>query len=153
MVPAVLDEKYVIRYCVNAQHSNDNDILSGWELIKSHADEIIKQYEFEKPGQLPVNSLSIRRTLQTSTSIEEEASTPTTELSSKLKRLRFGVSKMVSEPRISINQKKYNNRRAFSSYRFGGSGDSGKSVKSQLARRCSIIEKLEDDDDEFLYNE
>ena len=105
MVPAVLDEKYVIRYCVNAQHSNDNDILSGWELIKSHADEIIKQYEFEKPGQLPGNSLNIRRTLQTSTSIEEEASTPTTELSSKLKRLRFGVSKMVSEPRISINQK------------------------------------------------
>ncbi len=40
MVPAMLDDKYVIRFCVNAVNANDNDMLTAWLLIKSAADKI-----------------------------------------------------------------------------------------------------------------
>ena len=146
MVPAVLDEKYVIRYCVNAQNLNDDDILTGWEFIKSYADNTIKQYEFENPTHIASNcsnGIGSTRRLQASMSIDEEDQS--TQLTSKLRRLRFGVSKMVSEPRISLNQKKY--KRTSTTYRFGSSSDS---TGKYLARRCSFVEKLEDEVDLIL---
>ena len=44
MVPAMLDDKYVIRFCVNAQNANDADMKKAWELIKKEADN--QQYIF-----------------------------------------------------------------------------------------------------------
>lgn len=113
MVPAMLEDKYVIRFCVNAQNTNESDIIAAWELIKSNADPIIKQHDAEMAivDELP-------------------------EVTSKLRRLRFGISKMVSDPRI-YNQRKY--KRTATTLRFS---DSGK----YLARKCSIVEKSEDDE-------
>ena len=142
MVPAMLDEKYVIRYCVNSQNACDLDIETGWEQIKSCADDTIKQYEFENPNQIVSNignMVSSARVLQSSLSHEEEDSG--VQLTSRIRRLRFGISKMVSEPRMSYIQKKYK-RTSTTTYRFGASNDS---VRNYLARRCSIIEKLEDE--------
>jgi len=134
MVPAMLDDKYVIRYCVNSQNVCDLDIETGWEQIKTCADDTIKQYEFENPTQIVSNGGNM-----VSSSNEEEDST--VQLTSRIRRLRFGISKMVSEPRMSYNQKKYK-RISTTMYRFGASNES---VKNYLARRCSIIEKLEDE--------
>ena len=110
MVPAMLADKYVIRFCVNAKHATEEDMLAAWELIKSNADTILKQADTE---------------IQT---VEEPL-----EITSELKRLRFGVSKMVSDPRIY--QKKY--KRTATTFRF--TSDSGK----YLARKCSIVENDE----------
>lgn len=123
MVPALLDEKYVIRFCVNAKNASEEDMLAAWELIKSYADNILKQHQ------------------QTETETESVVVSEPVEMSqitSKLKRLRFGVSKMVSDPRI-YTQKKYK-RTATTTFRI--TSDSGK----YLARKCSIVEKSEDDD-------
>jgi hypothetical protein len=119
MVPAMLDDKYVIRFCVNAKNASDNDILAAWELIKSNADIILKQSE----------------TAEAAIAEEEPLALPA-QITSKLKRLRFGISKMVSDPR-SYNQKKY--KRTATTLRFSESG--GK----YLARKCSIVEKDEDE--------
>ncbi len=112
MVPAMLDDKYVIRFCVNSQNANDDDMLAAWLLIKSQADVVLKQHGVEEQDNLDT-------------------------ITSKMKRLRFGISKMVSEPRI-LNPKKY--RRASTTHKF--SNESGK----YLARKCSIVESNETDE-------
>lgn len=38
MVPAMLDDKYVIRFCVNAQNASDDDMKQAWEIIKKEAE-------------------------------------------------------------------------------------------------------------------
>ena len=113
----MLDDKYVIRFCVNAQNATEADMIAAWDLIKSNADAILKQYETENP-----------------TLVDDPI---TTQLTSKMRRLRFGVSKMVSDPR-NYNPKKY--KRTATTFRF--TSDSGK----YLARTCSIVEKSEDDE-------
>lgn len=45
MVPAMLDDKYVIRFCVNAKNATSEDMKAAWALIKEKADEIYKQME------------------------------------------------------------------------------------------------------------
>ena len=116
MVPSMLDEKYVIRFCVNAQNATEQDMIAAWDLIKSNADPVLKQYESEN-----------------ATLVDEVLNT---QLTSKMRRLRFGVSKMVSDPR-NYNPKKY--KRTATTFRF--TSDSGK----YLARKCSIVEKSEDE--------
>lgn len=118
MVPAMLDDKYLIRFCVNAKNATSDDMKKAWELIKEKAEVICKQYEEEK-AKLDEDQLELP------------------EITSKMKRLRFGISKMVSDPRI-YNQKKY--KRSATTFRF--TSDSGK----YLARKCSIVEQSEDDE-------
>ena len=45
MVPAILDEKYIIRFCVNAMNASDDDIIAAWNLIQVNADFVIHQDE------------------------------------------------------------------------------------------------------------
>ena len=114
MVPAMLEEKYIIRFCVNAQNSNEEDMKAAWELIKSTADKVINQFGIEKP-------------------IEQD---PLPRLTTEMRRIRFGVSRVVSDPR-NYRQRKY--KRSPTSCRF--TSDSGK----YLVRKCSIVETSEDD--------
>ena len=113
MVPAMLDDKYVIRFCVNAIKASNDDMFTAWELITTNADIVLKQEE-----------------LDNSTNLEQIG-----QITSELKRLRFGISKMVSDPRISYNQKKFATKRSPTTFKFT-SGDSSK----YLARKCSIVE-------------
>jgi hypothetical protein len=118
MVPAMLNDKYVIRFCVNSKNANEEDMKRAWEIIRDQVDSIWKQTDEEKIKQ-------------------EDDPLDLPEITSKMKRLRFGVSKMVSDPRIH-HQKKY--KRSATTFRF--SSDSGK----YLARKCSIVEQSEDDE-------
>lgn len=117
MVPAMLDDKYVIRFCVNAQNATDDDMMAAWQLIRMHADQVLKQYKLEHEDSLP----------------EEE---PLDQVTSQVRRLRFGISKMVSEPRLHHPSRKY--KRTATTFRMA---DAGK----YLARKCSIVESSEDD--------
>ncbi len=116
MVPAMLDEKYIIRFCVNAQNSQEDDMKAAWDLIKSQADSILNQNGNEKAV------------------IEQEDPLP--RLTTEMRRIRFGVSRVVSDPR-NYRQRKY--KRSPTSCRF--TSDSGK----YLVRKCSIVETSEDD--------
>lgn len=116
MVPSMLEEKYVIRFCVNAENSTEQDMSAAWELIKSYANQIIRQHEEESPPMAESSQIA--------------------EINSKLRRIRFGISKMVSDPRIN-GQKKY--RRTATTLRLFS--DSSK----YLARKCSIVEKSDED--------
>jgi tyrosine decarboxylase len=119
MVPSVLKDKYVIRFCVNAPNQNENDMLVAWNLIREEANQVLKKYESESNVELK--------------------SKPTEEtLTSEMKRMRFGVSRVVSDPHI-YKQRKY--KRTPTSFRFVS--DSGK----YITRKCSIIET--NDEEEF----
>lgn len=37
MVPASLNDKFVIRFCVCAEKANDRDIVVAWEIIRQMA--------------------------------------------------------------------------------------------------------------------
>ena len=45
MVPAILNEKYVIRFCVNAINANEDDIQAAWDIIKLNTDFVLHQDE------------------------------------------------------------------------------------------------------------
>ena len=44
MTPSILNDKYIIRFCVDAQHATEEDISIAWELIKSQTDELFNNY-------------------------------------------------------------------------------------------------------------
>jgi hypothetical protein len=44
MTPAMLNDKYMIRFCVNAQHATEDDMFAAWLIIKTAAEKIIKDY-------------------------------------------------------------------------------------------------------------
>ena len=125
MVPAMLDDKYVIRFCVNAIHASNDDMFTAWELITTNADIVLKQEE-----------------LDNSTNAEQIGL-----ITSELKRLRFGISKMVSDPRISYSQKKVCTKRSPTTFKFtDNNSNSNINSSKYLARKCSIVEN--DDDEE-----
>jgi hypothetical protein len=119
MVPAMLEDKYVIRFCVNSKNACEKDMIEAWSLIKNEADLLISQTEKE----------NLNRKFE-ATNLIANTITP------QMRRQRFGISKMVSDPRM-YHQKKY--KRSNTSVRFC---DSGK----YLARKCSIVEKSEEDE-------
>ena len=45
MVPAILDDQYIIRFCVNALNANEEDIATAWNIIKLNADFVLHQDE------------------------------------------------------------------------------------------------------------
>ena len=136
MVPSILDEKYVIRFSVNAANANDDDMLAAWTLIRQHAETVLKKHA--PPPPLPplppfpaVNKSAVAEE-------PEEAASGVDEVTSKVRRMRFGISKMVSEPRI-LHNKKY--KRAQTTFRIAGD-----SPGKYLARKCSIVESTDPDD-------
>ena len=46
MVPAILDEKYIIRFCANSIKLTSEDILEAWNIIRAEADFVLNQDEF-----------------------------------------------------------------------------------------------------------
>ncbi|XP_066260833.1 aromatic-L-amino-acid decarboxylase-like [Euwallacea similis] len=54
MIPSMVKSKYIIRFCVNAENANQEDIEHAWRIITEHASEIIqppnaKKVESTKP--------------------------------------------------------------------------------------------------------
>jgi len=135
MVPAMLDDKYVIRFCVNAKNASSDDMRAAWLLIKEKADSIFKQ--IEETELVAMKAAQAAAAAAAANCLFEEEAQDANEITSKMKRLRFGISKMVSDPRI-CNPKMY--KRSATTFRF--TSDSGK----YLARKCSIVEKSEDEE-------
>jgi hypothetical protein len=144
MVPSMLDDKYVIRFSVNAANANDDDMLAAWSLIKQHAEQVLKLHAPPPPPPLPVVPQPAVAAEQAAE--EEEAASGVDEITSKVRRLRFGISKMVSEPRI-LHNKKYK-RAQTATFRI--SGDSPQDRRKYLARKCSIVEHAPLDTEDFL---
>ncbi|XP_014241492.1 tyrosine decarboxylase isoform X2 [Cimex lectularius] len=48
MVPANVNDKYTIRFCVTAQNATDKDIDYAWKVIAEYASELIEAQELEK---------------------------------------------------------------------------------------------------------
>jgi hypothetical protein len=44
LTPAILNDKYIIRFCVDSQHATEDDMLAAWEIIKKDAEQILKEY-------------------------------------------------------------------------------------------------------------
>lgn len=45
MTPAVINEKYLIRFCVNAKEITLDEIQSAWEIIKKGAEQILHEHK------------------------------------------------------------------------------------------------------------
>jgi hypothetical protein len=134
MVPSILDEKYVIRFSVNATNANDDDMLAAWTLIRQHAETVLKQHA-PPPPPLPPLPVVVQQMVEEP---EGEGASGVDEITSKMRRQRFSISKMVSEPRI-LHNKKY--KRAQTTFRI-----TGDSPGKYLARKCSIVESTDTDD-------
>ncbi|XP_059478229.1 tyrosine decarboxylase-like [Neocloeon triangulifer] len=51
MIPARVNEKYIIRFCVTAEHASENDIDFAWKVVKEMASEVTKIPEDSKRRQ------------------------------------------------------------------------------------------------------
>lgn len=54
MIPSLVKGRYIIRFCVIAEHANEADIDHAWEVIQEHAHEILDSYRIEKVAPVPV---------------------------------------------------------------------------------------------------
>ena len=70
LIPAVVNDTYIIRFCVNSKKADINDIMNSWNIIKSAADHVVDQplhsldqFESKKFSDLiaSVNLSKIRR--------------------------------------------------------------------------------------------
>ncbi|KAF5272233.1 hypothetical protein FQA39_LY01315 [Lamprigera yunnana] len=61
MVPANVNEKYVIRFCVCAQSATEDDIDYAWEVITDFADELLETQVFDKEQELQDEVFSLAR--------------------------------------------------------------------------------------------
>jgi hypothetical protein len=48
MVPAMLDDKYVIRFSVNSKKPRKGDMKTAWEIIREKADVVLKKFDAVK---------------------------------------------------------------------------------------------------------
>lgn len=85
MTPAIINDKYIIRFCVNAQNQSDEDINNAWEIIKNGTEKIFEDYK-EKSNHIA------QQTYQADRFIEIEGLVDL----SKLRRQAF--VRMVSDP-------------------------------------------------------
>jgi hypothetical protein len=44
MTPAILNDKYIIRFCVNSAKATENDMHHAWSLIQARANQIITDF-------------------------------------------------------------------------------------------------------------
>lgn len=111
MVPSMLGHKYVIRFCVNSERATENDMQEAWKIIKVYADSVIEKYELEN-GKLFVKECP--------------------ESALKIKRMRFSLSKMVSDPKFYSEKKFLRTPTIFT--------EEGK----YLAKKCSFVQDDEE---------
>lgn len=45
MTPCVINDKYIIRFCVNGKEINLEDIKSSWTIIQKAAEQVIEDYK------------------------------------------------------------------------------------------------------------
>ena len=62
LTPAIINDKYIIRFCVDAQHATEDDMISSWDIILKSAEKILKDYSekaslFSKYQLIDVDSL------------------------------------------------------------------------------------------------
>ncbi len=89
MTPAILNDKYIIRFCVNSQKATEDDMHKAWTLIKTCANQILKDYN-ERNDSL--NKYQLDKFIEIDSLVDF----------SKIRRSCF--TKMVSEPmRIQTN--------------------------------------------------
>lgn len=97
MVPASVNEKFVIRFCVCAQNASDDDIKYAWETIAKMADAVIKKMTQAKQViaafQTPVAEHRRLVTVRSEPEGSEEAR-------SLLAKKRSYFVRMVSDPKI-----------------------------------------------------
>ncbi|KAK7794688.1 hypothetical protein R5R35_008019 [Gryllus longicercus] len=58
MIPSLVRGKYIIRYCVVAEHASDADIDHAWEVIQKHATELLEP-SVEKDVPVPVKAAPV----------------------------------------------------------------------------------------------
>ena len=44
LTPSVINDKYIIRFCVDSPYATEDDMSIAWELIKTHSKEILNSY-------------------------------------------------------------------------------------------------------------
>ncbi|KDR12158.1 Aromatic-L-amino-acid decarboxylase, partial [Zootermopsis nevadensis] len=54
MIPSLVKGRYIIRFCVVAEHANEADIDHAWEVIQEHANDLLDSYMIEKVSTIPV---------------------------------------------------------------------------------------------------
>ena len=58
MVPALVDEKYVIRFAICAQNANDDDVIYAWRVIREMAEEVIEACDSNRESEAQVEKLA-----------------------------------------------------------------------------------------------
>ncbi|XP_066997952.2 aromatic-L-amino-acid decarboxylase [Anabrus simplex] len=57
MVPASVNDKYVIRFCAVAQNATVEDVVYAWGVITEFANELLETYNVEKEQQEPADEV------------------------------------------------------------------------------------------------
>ena len=53
MVPSIINDTYVIRFCVNSSKANIDDIHESWNIIQTAADTAIYEYNYQFKSESP----------------------------------------------------------------------------------------------------
>lgn len=88
LTPSIVNDKYIIRFCVNAKKADSDDILNSWNVIQSAAEVTIKE---------PLYSLDRFDSKKFKAFLNEKKSVPQL---AKLRRHAF--KKMISDPNEPI---------------------------------------------------
>ena len=58
MVPALINDDYVIRFCVNAQNANEDDINYAWTVISETATDVLEVLDSNKEGEMIIERIA-----------------------------------------------------------------------------------------------
>lgn len=58
MVPALINDDYVVRFCVNAQNANDDDIIYAWNVISETASDVLEVCDSNKEGEMIIERIA-----------------------------------------------------------------------------------------------
>lgn len=72
MVPASLNDKFVIRFCVCAENARDEDILYAYEVISRSSKELFEIIKLEAEAKEKIKNASLDRTESQLTIVEAE---------------------------------------------------------------------------------
>lgn len=71
MVPALINDDYVIRFAVCAQNANDDDIIYAWRVITEMAEEVIEACDSNKESEEQIEKMA-SLDINGETEVEEE---------------------------------------------------------------------------------
>lgn len=54
MIPSMVKGKYIIRFCVVAEHANETDVEHAWNVIVEHATELLESLDTPKAKEAPI---------------------------------------------------------------------------------------------------